>query len=116
MIKNTKESTGINRNDLEVQLERDRLCHVLRYGDRTVNPTQRPLMTLAQIAKILSVSLVTVRNILLRGPCTATEGEASRYERRRKLKARHIQFLLDEDTLKHWAHRPLSERCVLFHR
>jgi hypothetical protein len=106
----------MNTKHLEVQLERDRLCHVLCYGDRTVNPTQRPLMTLAQIAKILSVSLVTVRNILLRGPCTATEGEASRYERRRKLKARHIQFLLDEDTLKHWAHRPLSERCVLFHR
>jgi hypothetical protein len=35
---------------------------------------------------------------------------------RRRLKSRHLQFLLAEDNLKVWAHRPLSERCVLFHR
>lgn len=48
--------------------ERDRLCHILRYGNPKVNPKQSPLMTFTDIAKILEISSVTVRNILSRGP------------------------------------------------
>ena len=36
--------------------------------------------------------------------------------RRSKLKREHIHFLTMDDTVKDWAQKTLTERCVLFHR
>ena len=48
--------------------ERDRLCHMLRFGSVEVNPSRSPLMSYTDIGKILKVTSNTIKNVIARGP------------------------------------------------
>ncbi len=85
--------------DPSSRIEAVRLAHALMFGDRAVNPLQRPLMTYTALSKILKCSINTVKG-LLRGPRPSPSPFCRpKPHHMQKLTTEHMVFLLHEDQL-----------------
>ena len=104
----------IAKRDLNIQ--KVRLAHSLRWGPRGRCMGARPLMALSAIAKILRVAVTAVHTLLSKDPADLSAATPKPRGRHSPLTPRQKGWLMSEETLRRTAHLSLAQRAVLFHR
>ena len=100
----------------DLNIQKVRLAHSLRWGPRGRCKGARPLMRLSAIAKILQVAVTTVHALLRKDPADLSAATPKPRGRHPPLTPRHKGWLMSEETLRRTAHLSLAQRAVLFDR
>ena len=92
------------------------LLLLLRFGSVKIGFNPKPVLTYAAISKVVSLSASTVRLLILKAVSAKMSGRDVIDPPKKKLRQKHIDYLVNPQTLRYWAHLSLKQRAVLFHR
>lgn len=92
------------------------LLFKLRYGCDEYSEQLKPVLNYTSIARLLHKSPATVRSHCLLALNLKRQHLNSKPKRPLKFQQHHIDYLINDKTLKYWAHFSLAQRAVMFHR
>jgi len=112
------QSLEMPRSDLPMSRDQQLLSYLslLRYGsDDPLHKGPRYLSYKA-ISHLTGVKAGTIFHLLKQYREPASKQLPLFHRKRLRLRKHHIDYLLNEDTLKSWAHLSLKQRAKFFHR
>nr|AAB42034.1 42 kDa 'D,D35E' transposase [Oxytricha trifallax] len=92
------------------------LVFKLRYGVGIYSEQIKPVLNYKSIALLIKRSPSTVRSHCLIALQLKKQQQNSQPKRQSKFLQKHIDYLINDKTLKYWAHFSLDQRATMFHR